>query len=302
MKIGFSSLACPGWDLNTIIAKAGAMGFDGVELRGVLGTFDLPAAPSLADDPAYVKGVLAENKVELVCLSSSASLEHRHRKKLQEAQKSVVEYMRLANRLGCPYVKVFSGEVGRWGTSDAAATRIVQAARELIPAAVDHDVTLLIENSGDFTGSDQMWHVVDAVGHPRFKCCWNQCNAMTRLEGATLSIPRLGAKIGLVHVCDADYDESGVLKNYRPLGTGQINVARQIELLTGVVYDGYLVFEWPKAWLPSLADPEDTLPQVVSFLKERLQAKQNILSAYKGDKNAAKFSTKRPAATAVRSR
>ena len=30
MKIGFSSQACPDWDLETIVAKASAMGFDGV--------------------------------------------------------------------------------------------------------------------------------------------------------------------------------------------------------------------------------------------------------------------------------
>ena len=32
MKIGFSSLACPGWDLQTIVARAREYGFDGIEL------------------------------------------------------------------------------------------------------------------------------------------------------------------------------------------------------------------------------------------------------------------------------
>ena len=54
MKIGFSSQACPDWDLETIVAKASAMGFDGVELQGMRGESGLPLVPELTGQPERV--------------------------------------------------------------------------------------------------------------------------------------------------------------------------------------------------------------------------------------------------------
>ena len=62
-----------------------------------------------------------------------------------------------------------------------------------------------------------------------------------------------------------------------------------MELLKGLAYRGYLTFEWPRLWDSSLPEPDDVLPKVISYLKEQLDAKQNILSAYKGDKNPTRF-------------
>ena len=45
MKLGFSSLVCPGWSLESIVTNAAAMGFDGVELRGIRGELELPLVP-----------------------------------------------------------------------------------------------------------------------------------------------------------------------------------------------------------------------------------------------------------------
>ena len=41
MKIGFTTLGCPGWDLDTICARASEYGFDGVDFRGLLDTLDI---------------------------------------------------------------------------------------------------------------------------------------------------------------------------------------------------------------------------------------------------------------------
>jgi len=133
------------------------------------------------------------------------------------------------------------------------------------------------------------------VNHAHVRCCWNQCSAMVARERATTSVPRLGRKIGLVHVCDAQFDEEGVPGQYIAPGKGSVEVARQIELLKGVGYDGYLVFEWPALWVDSLAGPDAVLPEVAKFLRACLDAKQQPLTAYKGDKHAPKFTRVPPA-------
>ncbi len=289
MKIGFSSLVCPGWDLETIVTQAQACGFDGVELRGLRGELHLPLIPALAGQPDRLRRLLDEHNVELFCLGTSATLDSRRRTELARQKTTIIEFIELAADLGCPYVRLYVGEVQRRDHHRKALARVAEALISLVPVASRHDVTLLVENGGDFPGSDDLWFLIDAVGHPAVRCCWNQCHAMTVGERPTSSIPRLGNKIGLVHVCDATFDDQGVLLDYKPPGEGDVEIARLIELLKGIIYDRCLVFEWPKMWVESLPTPQAVLPQVARFLRERVEEKQPILSAYKGDKHAPKM-------------
>lgn len=293
MKIGFSSLVCPAWNLDTMVANAAKFGFDGVELRGLCGELHLPLVPELARDPEAVRRLFADNHVELVCLGASATLTSKNPRTLAQQKGLVTEFMELASKLGCPYVRIFVGEVDRRDNQRAALSRIATALISLAPIAARLDVTLLVENGGDFPGSADLWFLIDAVNHPAVGCCWNQCHAMTLGERATNSVPRLGCKIGMVHVCDGKFDESGALLNYAPPGEGDIGVKRQIEILKGLAYDRYLIFEWPKLWVDSLPAPELVLPIVAGFLREAIDAKQPVLSAYKGDKNAPKLAARR---------
>ena len=289
MKIGFSTLACPSWDLIKIVDQAAAMGYQGVEIRGLGGELHLPLAPSLAGKPQQVRELFAEKKVELVCLGTSASLTSRDKDEVPRQKGILLEFVELASRLGCPFVRLFAGEVQKRDTSDKAFHRFVEAIKPLADGAAQRGVTLLVENGGDFRDSWSMWQLCDTVNHPAVRICWNQVSAMGVPEQATISVPRLGTKMGLVHVGDARFDERGVLLEHTSLGEGDVGVGRQIEILKGLGYGGYLMYEWPKLWVEGLAGPEVVLPKAAEFLKTALAAKQPILSAYKGDKNAPKF-------------
>lgn len=286
MKTGFSSLVCPGWNLETIVTNATNCGFDGVELRGLRGELYLPRVPELTSDPDGVRKLFQENNVELVCLGSSVTFDSRKRADVIRSKSELTEFMELAAKLGCKYVRIFVGEVQRWDNLPAAQARIAEALLSLVPLVTRHGVTVLVENGGDFPSSETLWFLADAVDHPGVRCCWNQCNAKTVGERPTVSIPRLGNKVGMIHLCDATFDQHGVLGEYKPLGEGDTEVSRQIELLKGLAYDGYLIFEWPKMWVASLPAPEEILPGVAKFIRERLDEKQPILTAYKKDKNA----------------
>ena len=289
MKLGFSSLVCPGWTLETIVTNAAAMGFDGVELRGIRGELELPLVPELAGKPDRTRSLFRDNNVQLVSLGASATLDAKDQRALAKSKATLIEFIELAEAIACPFVRFFVGDVGRFDRRSSVLARVTDALSSLAPIAQRHGVTLLIENGGDFPGSGDLWHLVDAVEHPSVLCCWNQCHALTAGERPTNSIPRLGNKIGLVHLCDAAFDEYGVLTEYRPLGEGDAEIATQITLLRGQVYSRYAVFEWPKLWDSSLPAPETVLPAAVKFLRERVEEKQAVLSAYKGDKCAPRY-------------
>lgn len=286
MKIGFSSLVCPTWDLETIITQASALGFDGFELRGLRGELNLPMVADLARHPDRVKAMCAEQNVELVSLGCSATLTAKRPREVGHHKNSITEFVELASRLGCPCVRMFLGDAPRGDQPQHCLPRIVGALQSLTGLLSRCGVTLLLENGGDFCGSADLWFVVDAVAHPRVQAAWNQCNALTVRERATTSLPRLGHKIRLVHACDALFDDDAVLQNYVALGSGHAEVSRQIEILKGMMYRGYVIFEWPKLWVESLPKADAVLPGVATFLRERVDAKQPVLTAYKGDKKA----------------
>lgn len=304
MKIGFSSVGCPGWDLPTIVSNAKAMGYQGVELRGLRGQMNLPLCPELTADPAATKALFAEAGVELNCLGSSAAFHFRDPYRVADNQAEAREYIELAGKLGCPYVRVFGAEIPRrpllgYESREVVLSRIAKAVRELAPVATDHRVTLLVENSGDFVDSQSIWFIVDTAESPAVKACWSPFAALTRNEPASISIKRLGSKIAIARICDGKFVAGGVESIELP-GKGDVNIPLVVELLKGVAFDGYLMVDWPKLWNPSLADPEKAFPEAQKYLKSLLDLKRVELTAYKGDKNAPKFRTRRdPAPTPV---
>ena len=286
MKIGFSSLVCPGWSVDNIVTNASELGFDGVEFRGLRGELHLPLVPELASRPDAVRQQFDNAKLEIVCLACSATLDSRKVSEVAASKASIIEFIELASGLGVPFVRIFAGEIQRWDNGRKALARVAAAINSLVPTLSRHNVTLLVENGGDFPDSEAMWFIADAAAHPAVQICWNQTTALTALERPTNSIPRLGSKLGMVHICDAKSDDRGVLTGYCPPGQGDAEVTRQLLLLRGMAYNGYLMFEWPKLFVESLAAPDVILPKVAAFLRERLDHKQPILPAYKGDKNA----------------
>lgn len=288
MKMGFSSICCPTWDLRTMIEQAVLLGFDGFELRGLQGQLHLPLHPELSQNSEAVVQACESTNVELVCLGTSAFFGHQKKQDAADQKAAVREYIELAEKLHCPFVRVFSGDVPAGSNRYNTLGRIAEALTDLAHLASRHKVALLIENSGDLAGSRDLWFLIDSISHPALQACWNPINGLSVRERSTIAVPMLGVKIGMVHVADAVFDDF-VLQSYQELGAGNLGVERLVELLCGVGFDGYLMLDWPKLWNDSLAAPEAFLPKAAEFLKAQLNVQRKPLSAYKGDKNAPSY-------------
>jgi sugar phosphate isomerase/epimerase len=289
MKLAFSSVACPQWDLATMVARAKEYGYQGIELRGLEGQMHLPVAPQLASNPLRVARLLRDTGIELTCLATSCAFHMRDPREVAENQQQTREYIELAGRLGVRYVRVFGAEIprARWlgnERREVVLGRIGQALRELARYAAAHRVVVLIENSGDFADSASMWYLTDAANSQAVMCCWSPFAARCRGERPTTSIPRLGARIAQVHVTDAKFD-GAYFEAYVPPGQGDVEWPRLVQLLKGIGYRGSLVVEWPKLWNPDLADADRILPAAAKYLQGLVDESPVVMSAYKGDKN-----------------
>jgi len=81
-----------------------------------------------------------------------------------------------------------------------------------------------------------------------------------------VSVPTLNSKIRYAQVKDAKLGPLGAA--YCKLGDGDVQVKKFLIRLLGIGYDGWVTFEWEKAWLPNIAEPEEALPDAIKKLRE----------------------------------
>ena len=294
MKIGLSSSVCPEWDLQTFVSRAAEAGFDGIELAGLQSKPYALQVPEVADNPEKVRELCTARNLELIGLSTPLTFESKKRAEVEAHKADLKRFMGLAGLLGARFVRCGMGKVGFSDTRRHALGRIAEQVASLVPLAAETGVTLLIENSGDFVTARDVWFAVDAAGHAAVQCCWNQCHALTRFEHATISLPQIAQKVGLVHLADCVFE--GGVAQYRPLGQGNAEIALQVELLTGLVYDGYVVLGRPEFPLQSTPEPGAELAEAVQYLRGLLAVERNPLSAYKSDKRPVKLALRATAA------
>lgn len=297
IKIGFSSSVCPGWDVHRIAEQADEMGFYGVELGAIRDEMHLPATEELQTDKDIdaIRRLFTDRSIEIVSIASIYAFDAREKHLRDRSFDRTVENIALAEALGCPFVRVPLGApVGREPVEHCLARQVPHLA-ELARIAARRKVTLLLSNTGGFPSSRAVWFVVDGVSHPGLRAAWNPVLGMSCGEASTVAIPRLGARIRQVQIGDAAFDSSGLFVGYRPLGDGAIDYQKTIDLLKGLLFDGYLMLDWPQARAEAVPPPEAALPAALAHMLERVKLVEPELTAYKKDKNAPNYAAARPA-------
>ena len=112
MKLSFSTLGCPNYNMDNVIEMAAKNGFDGVEIRAVSGTVQIASLDEFKGSGlTATKKKLKDAGIEVACVGTGASFctaNAEHQKKTLEDAKV---YMEIAAALDCPYVRVFGGPV-----------------------------------------------------------------------------------------------------------------------------------------------------------------------------------------------
>jgi sugar phosphate isomerase/epimerase len=294
IKLAFSTVACPDWDLKKVAAAAKEYGYNGIELR-TLGRDDSSlASDPWALDPAETAKVLAGEGIEPMCLSTSLSLHHSSYDASYKAVWQTVRSIELAAKLGCPAVRVFGNEVAPGENRRTVAPRIAAHVKQIIEQAGDHGVRLLFENGGSWCTARDWWLVFNLLDHPMPGLVWNVANAAAAGEGPAVSVNVVNSRIVIGKVKDTVVGEGS---GFVPLGEGTADVQHFVKRLMGIGFDGYITFEWDKAWLPTLAPAEEVLPQARETLAGWIgQVKESEdAAAAKKAKRAAKEAPKKRA-------
>jgi sugar phosphate isomerase/epimerase len=149
MKLAFSTLGCPDWNLDVIIGAARKFGFEGIELRALAGSLDLLSrAEFTASQLARTKACFADAGIEICCVDTSCTFHSPDASQRSNQVSIALAHAELAAKLGAPLIRVFPDKIQPGAERDSTRDWIAEclhAVAERLPDAVD----LALETHGD---------------------------------------------------------------------------------------------------------------------------------------------------------
>jgi sugar phosphate isomerase/epimerase len=268
--IAFSTLACGEWSRETVIERAAAFGYDGVEWRG--GT-DGHVSPEL---PAAERQSLRRRVEEAGLISLAVTAYSRfvspEPAEIAEPLDHLRQHLDLAADLGASYVRTFLGQLPSGRTAQEAAPAICDNLLAAAEYAAPLGVIVAAESHDDWVRSAALAEILAAVPHPALRALWDFGNAFAAGEDPLDGLRLIGPWLGYVHVKD------GLLQGgewrLMQLGQGQLPLKSIIQGLLAMGYTGSLTVEWERAWHPELEPAETALPAALAALRQWLSEEQ----------------------------
>jgi sugar phosphate isomerase/epimerase len=271
MKLSFTTLGCPAWDLDTICKRGRSYGFDGIDFRGLLDTLDVTLLPEFGPGVAQTHKRIMDAGLEVSGFGSSITVCDMVRREinLDEARRTITA----AKGLDCRNVRVFGGG----DLTQNSRSELLKVAADTMQAILDldgaRDLHWLFETHDNWMHSADCTPLLQQISDPAFGALWDMGHT-PRVGGETpdQTYAAVGKRVGYTHIKDAVYDPTHpkAMKDgwrYVAPGTGQLPLARAIELLKNNGYAGWIVFEHEKRWIANLPEPEEVFPKFVRWVR-----------------------------------
>jgi sugar phosphate isomerase/epimerase len=266
LMVGFSTLGCPAWEWPKILDFAHSHNFSAIELRGLMGSMDLPTRPEFQPDRiAQSKREVAAKNLKIACVSSSAYMHEADPDKRKQQIADAKGFIDLASALGVPNVRVFGNKIE--GPKDQVIARVASGLHELGTYSGERGVTVIIESHGDFTDSPTLGDILTRADSPHVGLLWDAHHTFVDgKEDPAFTVQKLGKYIRHTHLKDSVPSADG--RHYVLTGRGEVPVRKQIEVLAASGYKGCYTFEWEKVWHPDLEEPEIAIADYAEFMRK----------------------------------
>jgi sugar phosphate isomerase/epimerase len=268
VKIAFSTLGCPRWSWNEIVATAKDLGYDGIEVRGVGSEIYAPKIKVFSNrEIENTKARLKRLGLEIPCLTSSSFLFEKDR--VKENVKEGKEYIDLAQKLEVPYVRVL-GDRGPGPEEEIDFHFVKENISELVSYSSGKGVKVLIETNGVFADPAKMLRLLEAVGSDDLGVLWDVHHPY-RFMGISIAETYKALKEHICHVHIKDSIEKDGKIIYKMLGYGDVPVIEALNLLKEGGYKGHLSLEWVKRWLSDLEEPGIVFSHFINRVKSAVK-------------------------------
>jgi sugar phosphate isomerase/epimerase len=269
-RLGFSTIACPDYDVDQVIALAKAHGLAGIEIRHLRGTVDLASLAEFSPDKiGETRRRFEKAGIEVVGIDTSVRMNSLDKAVRDKELESARTNLAIAEGLGAKYLRVFGGPIpadqDREETIDAIAIGLGQVADLTYPRGI----VSLLETHDHFSTSQSILDLYARGASSNLGVLWDILHTYRHGESAEYTWAQLGSRIKHVHVKDS-VKASADGFDFALIGEGNVPVNSFIELLKKVGYDAFVHFEWEKGWHPEIAEPEVAIPHFARFMAGKL--------------------------------
>jgi sugar phosphate isomerase/epimerase len=258
LKLSFSTLGCPDWTFEKIVSFAAENGYGGIEVRGIQHQMDLAKCKEFStENLAATLQLMKDKELRFVDLGSSAEMHHSDAAERQKHLDEAKRFIELAEKLRCPYVRVFPNKLPK-EDRDKTIDVIISGLKEAGNYTNGTSVMVLMETHGDVVESALLKRIMDSVSHPNVGLVWDVTNMWTVTKEPPAQVYSLLKKyIRHTHIKDATLSDKG--PQYKLMGKGEVPIFEAIDILYKDDYKGYYSFEWEKLWHPDIDEPEVAL-------------------------------------------
>ncbi len=249
MKLAFSTLGCPEWNLEQIAEAARNLGYQGIELRALRGSINLLERPELQAGGAIeqTRAFLQDQNLSICCVDTSCSFDAVDARTRQDNVEVALRHCEIA-----------------------AALDIAASLREV---AIDapSGVRVGLETHGDFARGHAAAEIIRLVDQWNVGLIWDVANALAAGDSIEESARAVAPYLMHVHLRDAHPVEGR--EHWLPVlaGRGAVSFAEPIDALHGLAYQGYISFEWEKYWHPEIEEPEVAFEDFATAMKLALR-------------------------------
>ncbi len=145
-------------------------------------------------------------------------------------------------------------------TSDEEVIRNVIS--QLLPAAKEKKVTILIETEGIYSDTSKLCELLDGFADDNLAALWDLHHTYRYgAEEPKDTIRNLGAYVRHVHLCDSDDKDT-----YNLIGEGSAPIKEFMDALYSIDYAGFISLEWKPEYMDDLADYEVIFPYFANYM------------------------------------
>jgi sugar phosphate isomerase/epimerase len=266
MKLAFSTLGCPDWDLSTVISAARKCGYEGIELRALGGSLDLLGRDEFsATQLAATRTLLESEGIEICCVDTSCTFHSPDRSDRATQVEVALRHAELAAQLRAPLIRVFPDRIQPGAQREETRDWIASCLNE-IASRMPRDVDVALETHGDFAHAEAAVEIAALANHRKVKLIWDVANSIAAGDVIRDAAEIVQPYLGHIHLRDAKPVAGS--EHWLPVlaGNGRVSFSEALAAIRELKYDGYVSFEWEKYWHPEIEDPEIAFPDFINAI------------------------------------
>jgi len=265
MRLAISTLVCPTWTLEQIVASAASSGIGGIDFRGIGDEIDVTKLPAFNADIEATLGLLRSHGIVTPCLNTSVTpAAQRWQMMLEEIRRTI----QLAEKLQTKFIRVFGGALTS-GMSRAEAIQLSQRRlRQLVKMCGPFGCVPLVETHDQWASAQEMLEMVHEYDPSEVGVLWDVEHTHRAGENVEQTFGAMKRYVHHVHFKDSLRVDG---KNSpRLLGEGDLPLQACCATLRGGGYEGWICLETEKRWHAEAPEPQVSIPQFAKFMREIL--------------------------------